>query len=99
MKRDIVGIAGSLESSDVLALVDLSVEGDEIIIQMDGPSVTCFGHAIKKTVLEIMDSLHIERALVKVQERGALDCTLRARVEAAARRALDKLRSEGGYVE
>jgi citrate lyase subunit gamma (acyl carrier protein) len=41
-------------------------------------------HAVEET----LSSLKIVGASVTVSERGALDCTLRARVETAARRAL-----------
>ena len=40
----------------------------------------------EKAVLEVLDECGIDKAQVRVVDRGALECVIRARVEAAAMR-------------
>jgi len=88
MQGEKTGVAGSLESCDALVMVIISSEKEEIVIEIDSPSIASFGTEMKKAVIETLESLGISRGFVKIQDRGSLDCTLRARVETAARRAL-----------
>ena len=44
---------------------------------------------IKATVLETLERLGVENARVTVVDKGALDCTLKARVECAVFRSCD----------
>ena len=46
-----------------------------------------YGRAIKQSVLDTLSKLGIENAEVDVNDRGALECTLRARVECAVYRS------------
>ena len=46
-----------------------------------------FGRQIKATVLETLERLGVENAQVTVVDKGALDCTLKARVECAVFRS------------
>ena len=46
-----------------------------------------FGDAIERAVREVLGELHVERAQVRVNDRGAVECALKARVESAVRRA------------
>ena len=88
MQDQRIGVAGSLESCDVLVMVILSAESRGMTLEIDSPSLASFGEEMKNTVMEIMETLGIPHAVIKVQDRGSLDCTLRARTETAARRAL-----------
>ena len=88
MQDQRIGVAGSLESCDALVMVILSGESRGMTLEIDSPSLASFGEEMKNTVMEIMETLGIPHAVIKVQDRGALDCTLRARTEAAAKRAL-----------
>lgn len=49
-----------------------------------------FGGQIKKVIGETLTGLGIENAIVKAVDKGALDCTIRARVTTAAVRATGK---------
>ena len=46
-----------------------------------------FGQQIRASVEEVLQSLGVEDAKVFVDDRGALECVIRARVETALRRA------------
>ena len=76
--------AGTLESSDALVTVE---PGTGIAVSVSSVVEKQFSKAIEQAVRETLQGLAVTGASVSVQDRGALDCTLRARVEAAARRA------------
>ncbi|MEA4880556.1 MAG: citrate lyase acyl carrier protein [Synergistaceae bacterium] len=97
MIRERRGQAGSLESCDALVIVELSEEKKGILLELDSPSLLSYEEAMKSAVIETLCSLGVADALVKIQDRGSLDCTLRARVETAARRAL-AFQKHGGTI-
>ena len=84
-----IGQAGTLESSDILVIVQLSPEQNGIRIELESPSKKCFGSQILKTIKQTLHTLGITNAYVKAHDRGALDCTINARVETAVKRALE----------
>lgn len=77
-------VAGTLESSDVMVTVE-PAEG--IQLSIDSSVINQYGRAIKATVLETLDRLEVKDAKVTVVDHGALDCTIKARVECAVFRA------------
>jgi citrate lyase subunit gamma (acyl carrier protein) len=46
-----------------------------------------FGDDIKASVMEVLAENAVTNAKVSVNDRGAIDCTIRARVETALKRA------------
>ncbi|WP_061707930.1 citrate lyase acyl carrier protein [Pseudenterobacter timonensis] len=84
MKKE--ALAGTLESSDAMVRIGPS---DEPGIQLELESLVKqqFGAAIELVVRETLASLGVTRARVAIDDKGALDCILRARVQAAALRA------------
>ena len=78
-------IAGTVESSDLLVRVEPSQDG----IELEIVSVVKdrFGHLIEAEVRGVMKALDVTNARVFVDDRGALDCVIRARVETAIVRA------------
>lgn len=89
-----IGQAGTLESSDVLVLVRFSPQQKGIDIELESPSKKCFGKIIIMKIKEILNLLGITDIYIKAQDRGALDCTISARVETAIKRALNYKREE-----
>ena len=73
--------AGTLESSDVYVEVAPGNEG--ISLEIDSVVYAQFGDAIRETVLDVLKDCGVEQAAVRVADRGALECVLRARVETA----------------
>ena len=80
-------MAGTLESSDVMITVEPIGSGIELVI--DSPVLHQFGAHIQKTVFNVLAALDVNGVSVSVMDRGALDCTIKARVEAAVYRAAD----------
>ena len=62
-------------------------EGLELSIQSS--VLNQYGRQIKATVLETLDRLGVKDARVTIVDKGALDCTLKARVECAVFRSCD----------
>ena len=79
-------LAGTLESGDILIQIAPS-ENDTLEIELDSTVAYQFGNQIKKVIAETLHERGIDKAHVKATDKGALDCTIRARVTAAAVRA------------
>ena len=79
-------MAGTLESGDIFIQI---APNDNAGLQIDLDSTVAyqFGDQIKKVITETLQGLGIDQAEVKATDKGALDCTIRARVTAAAVRA------------
>ena len=78
--------AGTLESSDCLVTVE---PGEGITLDLSSSVMNQYGRQIKATVLETLERLGVQNANVTVVDKGALDCTLKARVECAVFRSCD----------
>lgn len=76
--------AGTLESSDCLVTVE---PGEGIHLDLSSSVMNQYGRQIKATVLSTLERLGVENARVTVVDKGALDCTLKARVECAVFRS------------
>ncbi|MCI7704546.1 MAG: citrate lyase acyl carrier protein [Clostridiales bacterium] len=78
-------MAGTLESSDAMVTVEPGAGGIEL--QISSSVMNQYGRQIKATVLEALERLEVTDARVTVVDKGALDCTLKARVECAVYRS------------
>ena len=87
MKIERAAVAGTLESSDAQITVEPGTEGIELTIESS--VIHQFGKQIKATVLETLNRLDVTNAKITVVDKGALDCTLKARVECAVYRSND----------
>jgi|SRR5208283_2053870 len=79
-------IAGTLESSDVLVKVLPSQDGS-LTLHVQSEVIKQFGKQIRASVMQTLDALSVQAATVVVSAKGALDCVIRARVQAAVLRA------------
>lgn len=86
MKIMDVGIAGTLESSDIAIRIENN-RGKGIELQLKSTVENQFGKQIKKVIQETLQELGVEDAIVRANDKGALDCTIRARVITAVSRA------------
>ena len=80
--------AGTDEKSDVVVTVEPCENG----LQLEIKSVVMnqFGPAIEASVRNVLEEMGVKNAIVKVADRGALDCVLRARVETAILRGMEE---------
>ncbi len=84
--------AGTLESSDAYITVE---EGSGIEVSLDSSVIKQFGNQIKEVINETLDELSVKNAKVTVVDRGALNCTIKARLSAAIARARKENESWG----
>ena len=78
-------MAGTLESSDAQVTVEPGTNG--IDLSIESSVIHQFGRQIRAVVLETLNRLEVANAKVTVVDKGALDCTLKARVECAVYRS------------
>lgn len=77
--------AGTLESSDAQVTVEPNEDG--IVLSLTSSVMNQYGRQIKETVMETLERLSVKNAAVTVVDKGALDCTIKARVECAVFRS------------
>ncbi|MBR3756648.1 MAG: citrate lyase acyl carrier protein [Firmicutes bacterium] len=75
--------AGTMESSDIYVEVVPLAPGSGIDLTVNSVVYVQFGDAIEKTIMETLQSLGIDDMKVIANDRGAVDCTIKARVETA----------------
>lgn len=78
-------MAGTLESSDAQVTVEPGMNGIELVLKSS--VMNQYGRQIKETVKATLADLGVENAVVTVIDKGALDCTIKARVECAVFRS------------
>jgi len=80
-------VAGTLESSDCMVTIEPAQRGLEI--DLDSAVIRQYGKKIMEVAAETLDRLGVQNARVTIVDKGALDCTIKARVECAAMRAAE----------
>lgn len=80
-------MAGTLESSDCMVTVEPGENG--IDLELDSAVIRQFGPQIRKVIFETLERLDVTNGRITVVDKGALDCTIKARVEAAVYRSAD----------
>ncbi|MGX7025207.1 citrate lyase acyl carrier protein [Vagococcus hydrophili] len=86
MKIENTAVAGTLESSDVQIMISEGKEG--ITIDLESQVLEQFGRQIKQVILDTLTAYDITDAQLKVVDKGALDCVIKARLTAAIHRSL-----------
>ena len=76
--------AGTMESSDVY--VEIEPCENALVVELESVVQDQFGDAIEETVRQVLTECGVKAAKVRVVDRGALECVIRARVETAAMR-------------
>ena len=84
MKITKSAMAGTLESSDAQVTVE---PGTGLELDIQSSVLNQYGLQIRDTVVETLKRLDVADAKVTVVDKGALDCTLKARVECAVFRS------------
>jgi citrate lyase subunit gamma (acyl carrier protein) len=80
--------AGTMESSDVYVEIEPGENG--LDIELESVVFQQFGESIRRVVLEVLKDCDVENARVRVADRGALECVIRARVETAVLRGKEE---------
>ncbi len=83
--------AGTLESNDIFIRLTKAAEGAEGSISLESIVMQQFGDDILKTIRQSLADAGLTGVDVHANDRGALTCTIMARVEAAAARYKEML--------
>lgn len=77
-------VAGTMESSDIMIRIEPG-EGS-VELTLDSSVMRQFGKQVEAAIRGALEELGVKSARVTAVDKGALDCTVRARVMAAAYR-------------
>ena len=77
--------AGTMESSDAYVEIE---PAESLQIQLESVVQEQFGDDIRAVVAEVLADNNVKKANVRVIDRGALECVIRARVETAILRGM-----------
>jgi citrate lyase subunit gamma (acyl carrier protein) len=81
-------VAGTLESSDIMITVEPWTQGISIDVQSIVEKQ--FGREIRRAIEETLSALRVKNVKLSAVDKGALDCTIRARTKTAVYRANEK---------
>lgn len=88
MKLITTGNAGTMESNDIMITVEPSDVGG-VQVELTSSVYQQFGKQIIAVIRETAADYGVENALITAVDKGALDCTVRARVATALTRAAE----------
>ena len=86
--------AGTLESSDIMITVVPGSLGSGIVIELQSIVMAQYGEDIRLALEKAAKEQECTDLLIKAQDRGALDCTIHARILTALTRAGVVLKEE-----
>lgn len=81
--------AGTMESGDIMIQI-APTDRPGLNVELQSSVEYQFGDQIRQVITETLTSLGVTQADVHATDKGALDCTIRARVTTAAVRATGK---------
>ena len=76
-------MAGTLESNDILITISTSRQEGQNTIAVDSIVMRQFGSAIIAAIEESLKQFDVGPVHIEARDRGALECTIRARMETA----------------
>ena len=82
-------VAGTLESNDILITIS-STGGSANSVNLSSIVINQFGPAIRAVIDQCLEASGLSGVEVTVQDKGALECTIRARMETAIARYKEK---------
>lgn len=78
--------AGTLESSDCMVTVEKNEGG--VDFSLKSSVINQYGNQIRKVAMDTLDRLGIDDVKLTIVDKGALDCTIKARIEGAVYRSV-----------
>ncbi len=79
--------AGSLESSDIMILIEPLPDNGGRVIEIDSSVFLQFGDNIRQIIESVLNKFNINNIHLIAKDKGALPATIEARVETALHRA------------
>ena len=84
-------VAGTMESSDCQVTVEPG--NGTIDFSLDSAVAHQFGNQIRKVTFETLKNLGVDNVKISIVDKGALDCTIKARIEGAVFRSVDQYKN------
>ena len=87
-------VAGTLESNDILVTISSSTSssgGSANSVSLSSIVINQFGPAIREVIDQCLEASGLSGVEVTVQDKGALECTIKARMETAIARYKEKM--------
>lgn len=78
------GQAGTMQSSDLMVIVE---PAEELIVEIESTVKKQFEHLIRAKINEVLAKFETTAGRISINDRGALDYAIEARLEAALMRA------------
>ena len=92
MSAHVSAVAGSLESNDILITISgSSTGGNANSVSLSSIVINQFGPAIRAVIDQCLEASGLTGVEVAVQDKGALECTIKARMETAIARYKEKM--------
>lgn len=82
--------AGTLESSDIMITISPADSASGIVLELTSPVVKQYGRHIEELILNVVRDQGVSDVKIHANDRGALDCTIQARVLTAIARCKGK---------
>ena len=90
MKPKISAQSGTFESSDVIFLIEPLPENTGRKIELTSTVFHQYGESFNKIVVEMLDEFNMTDIHLIAKDKGALEPTIKARLETAIRRSMDE---------
>jgi citrate lyase subunit gamma (acyl carrier protein) len=89
MKPKIAAQSGTFESSDVIFLIEPLPNSTGRKIEISSTVLQQFGASFRNIVVEMLDKYEMTDIHLIAKDKGALEPTIKARLETAIKRSLD----------
>lgn len=81
--------AGTMESNDIYIMIYPN-DNNGVNIKLESIVIKQFGNQIRQTIKDKIKDMKIDNIDIVAKDRGALECTIKARVETAVMRASER---------
>ncbi|MCL4484383.1 MAG: citrate lyase acyl carrier protein [Bacteroidetes bacterium] len=88
MQPKIAAQAGTFESSDVIVLIEPQPDGEGRKIEISSSVMLQFGDSFRQIVDDMLDQYDLTDIHLIAKDKGALEPTIKARLETAIKRSL-----------
>jgi citrate lyase subunit gamma (acyl carrier protein) len=89
MRPKVAAQSGTFESSDVIFLIEPLPENSGRKIELQSTVLHQYGESFNKIVVEMLDHFSLTDIHLIARDKGALEPTIKARLETAIRRSLN----------
>ena len=90
MKPKIAAQSGTFESSDVIFLIEPLPDNSGRKLEISSTVMQQFGASFNQIVVEMLDQYQLTDIHLIAKDKGALEPTIKARLETAIKRSLDQ---------